>query len=290
MTKLGAFAISVLSVAVLAPQATPASAQTAPSPCTHMIESVPFRIDAPGYYCLKDNLGTSLIGGAIGVEASNVTVDCRGRSLAYATPENDAFAITGGGFGPVQDVTVRNCKIVDFASGIVFGPGSQRIQILNNDIVGARYDGIVLWASDSRVAGNRVLNGRHATGLDYSRNITVTAFQPGTPSTGNQIVNNLIAGASGNGRIWGIRLDLTNDALVSNNEIVDLQPNAGGFAMAIQVDGTGAEVINNTMTSRAGVQFGISGSPALCTRNIAIGLSNDGFAGCLRSVNDISRP
>lgn len=284
MTKTALLAFSAL----LAALALPAQAQTAT--CTQWIDTVPVDLNAPGHYCLRNSIDTGLMGGAININASGVTLDCRGRSLRHLDANNDAFGISAGGFGAVTDVKVRNCKLVDFASGIVFSPGSERVEIVNNDIVRARYDGITLWGRDSKIIGNRVIQGRAATGLDYARNITVTAFQPGVPSTGNTISNNLISGAADNSRIWGIRVDFSNGAVVHGNEIVGLQPNAGGYAIAIQIDGSDAQVSNNIMTGGTGTQYGITGVPALCTRNIALGTVNSGFASCARSVNDIELP
>ncbi|HEY5781428.1 MAG TPA: hypothetical protein VIT66_06125 [Lysobacter sp.] len=195
---------------------------------------------AASYYCLKQNIATSE-NAAIEIASSNATLDCRGRSLTRERATNDAFAIYTGN-DPVQDVTVRSCKIVNFATGILFGLRSERIQIIGNDILKAQLDGIVLWGSDSKIAGNSVIN-THNTWYDYSRNITVTAFEPGVPSWGNSITNNVVAGAYGNATIWGIRADMTESILINNNEIVDLQPNEGGFAAAINSDGTTAQVI-----------------------------------------------
>lgn len=71
---------------------------------------------------------------------------------------------------------------------------------------------------------------------DYSRNITVSAFEPGVRSTGNVISGNSLAGAHGNGTIWGIRIDMSDDALITNNNVIDLQPKDGGYAAAIVTD------------------------------------------------------
>lgn len=280
--------VSAVLFALLAASALSARAQSAS--CTQWIDTLPADLNAPGHYCLRDNVDTGLAGAAFNINASGVTLDCRGRSVRHLDAGNDAFGISAGGFGPVTDVTVRNCRLIGFATGIVFAPGSERVQILNNDIVRARYDGITLWGRDSRIVGNRILEGRAATGLDYARNITVTAFQPGTPSSGNLIANNLISGGADNSRIWGIRVDLSDGAVVHGNEIVGLEPSPGGFAIAIQIGGSGAQVSNNAMTGGDGVQFGISGSPALCTRNTAVGMTDAGFASCVRSVNDIEQP
>jgi hypothetical protein len=275
-------------LALLASSVLPAQAQG--TSCTQWIDTLPVNIDAPGHYCLRNSVDTGLVGGAFNINASGVTLDCRGRSVRHVDAGNDAFGISAGGFGPVTDVTVRNCKLIGFATGIAFSPGSERVDIVNNDIVRARYDGISLWGRDSKIIGNRILEGRAATGLDYARNITVAAFQPGIPSTGNVISNNLVSGSADNGRIWGIRVDFSNGVVVHGNEIVGLRPNAGGFAVAIQVEGSDAQVSNNAMTGGAGTQFGIAGAPALCTRNIALGMTSAGFASCTRSVNDIEQP
>lgn len=281
-----------VSLATLAGFAFPASAQTtttATSPCTQWITSVPTTITSPGYYCLKQNISTNLAGGAIGIESGDVTLDCRGRSITHTDPANDAFGITGGGFGPVHDVTVRSCKVVDFGTGILFGVGSDRIEISGNDVVRAKLDGIVLWGSNSRITGNTVL-GTHNTFYDYSRNITVTAFEPGVRSTGNVISGNTVASAHGNGAIWGIRVDMSDNALINNNNVIDLQPNEGGFSAAIVTDSATSRILNNVMMSRVGNNFGNMGSAALCSRNLAIGLTTDGFEWCTQSVNNTTQP
>lgn len=282
---------STFSVAILAASmlfSGTVSAQTATSPCTQWITSVPVTITTPGYYCLKQNITTAQTS-AIGIESSDVTVDCRGRSISFSDPTNDSFAITGGGFGPVHDVTVKSCKLVDFGTGILFGPGSERIEVTGNDIVRPKLDGIVIWGSNSRIIGNSVLS-MHNPFYDYSRNITVVASQPGVRSTGNVISGNTIAGAHGNGTIWGIRVDMSDDVLISNNNIIDLQPNEGGFAAAIVTDSTTSRILNNVMMSRNGTNYGNMGSAALCSRNLAIGLTHDGFEWCTQSVNNTSQP
>ena len=194
---------------------------------------------------------------------SAVTVDCRGRSISHQDPANDAFGITGGGFGPVHDVKVRACKLVDFGTGIVFGPGSDRVEIAGNDIVRPKLDGIVLWGSNSRITGNSVLATSNPF-YDYSRNITVTAFQPGVRSTGNVISGNTVAGAHGNGTIWGIRVDMSDDVLINNNNVLDLQPKDGGYAAAIVTDSPTSRIMNNVMMSRVGTNYGNMGSAAIC--------------------------
>lgn len=270
--------------------ATPGAAQTtATSPCTQWITEVPVTITAPGYYCLKQNINTNLVGGAIGIESSDVTVDCRGRSISHQDPANDAFGITGGGFGPVHDVKVRACKLVDFGTGIVFGPGSERVEIAGNDIVRPKLDGIVLWGSNSRITGNSVLATSNPF-YDYSRNITVTAFQPGVRSTGNVISGNTVAGAHGNGTIWGIRVDMSDDVLINNNNVLDLQPKDGGYAAAIVTDSPTSRIMNNVMMSRVGTNYGNMGSAAICSRNLAIGLTVAGFEWCTQSVNNTTQP
>jgi hypothetical protein len=261
---------------------------TATSPCTQWIQQVPYDITAPGHYCLKQNIQTDQIA-AISIYSSDVTLDCRGRSITHTDPGNDAFGINGGGFGPVHDVTIRSCKLVDFSTGITFGPGSDRIEIANNDIVRHKIDGIVLWGSNSRIVGNTVLGG-HNTYFDFGRNITVTAFEPGVRSANNVISGNVVAGAKGNGTIWAIRVDMSDNALINNNTIMDLQPTPGGYAMAIASEATDTRILNNVMMARTGDNYGNMGNAALCSRNLAIGLVTDGFQWCTQAINNTTQP
>ena len=271
--------------------AVPSRAQSVPTRklgCTQVITSLPFDIDVPGSYCL----GTSLVaaGTAYGVHirADGVTLDCKDMQLAHGNPGNEASAILGDAR---SNVVIKNCRIANFAEGIHFGPRSRGIQVLNNVISGAKLDGIVLWANGSRVIGNRVLDTHGDGQAPYQRNITITAFEPGVPSTGNLVQDNTIAGAHGTSTIYGLRLDKTNNALVMGNQFLDLQPTSGGNAYAILVDGIGARLLDNTMAARVPGNQGLSLTPGTsCSGNIAIGLADAGFTGCTSSVDNVVLP
>lgn len=257
--------------------------------CTGWIDSLPASINQAGYYCLTNNVSTSDPGGAININASGVTVDCKDYALSHADRANEATGIGGGGFGPVQDVTVKSCKLVDFATGIIFSTGSQRIQVLDNHVLRAKYDGIVLWASNSRIERNSVIN-THAPAFPYSRNITVTALEPGVPSTGNVISGNVVAGAYGNGTTWGIRADMSNDLIIDGNRVINLQVSEGGYSAAIQTDGTNVRVLNNILVGNAPGSWGNTGNPAICSGNVATGLVSDGFQWCTESTGNTVVP
>ena len=257
--------------------------------CTGWIDSLPASINQAGYYCLTNNLSTSDLGGAINIYASDVTIDCKDYSLSHTDRANEATGIGGGGFGPVQDVTVKSCKLVDFATGISFSIGSQRIQVLDNNVLRAKYDGIVLWASNSRIERNSVIN-TNAPAFPYSRNITLTALEPGVPSTGNVVSGNVVAGAHGNGTIWGIRADMSNDLIIDGNRVINLQASEGGYSAAIQTDGTNVRVVNNIIVGNSPGSWGNTGGPALCSGNVAAGLVSDGFQWCTESTGNTVAP
>ncbi len=257
--------------------------------CT-VIDALPYTITAPGNYCLVGSLKTDRADGSIHINASNVVLDCKGRALIHTVDGTRTPAISAGGTSPVTDVTVHGCKIVNYGTGISFGPRSQRITIADNDIVHSRWDGIVLWGSDSSIVDNRVMHSKYAALQDYTRSITVTAFDTGIPSVNNLISRNQISGASESLRIWGIRVDFSDDAIVSDNTISDLQARAGGSAIAIQIGGFNAQVIDNVISRRSTPVTGINGTPSLCTRNIAIGTGSNPFAACVSTVNDLWLP
>lgn len=84
---------------------------------------------------------------------------------------------------------------------------------------------------------------------------------------------------------------MSDDVLISNNQVIDLKPNDGGYASAIHTDGgANIRVISNVMMSRTGNNYGNLGSPTLCTRNIAIGLTTPGFEWCAQSTNNTVQP
>jgi hypothetical protein len=279
---------AVLAVGSLAVPSI-AAAQTSPD-CTTII-SLPYTISAPGHYCLKDNLSTNLIGGAINITSSNVTLDCRGRSMTHTDPANDATGIGAGSVHPITDVVVRSCKIINFATGINFIPRSERIEIINNEVVAPSHDGIVLWGNNSRITGNSVVGAFDRMGIGYVRTISLAPFEPGIRSTGNVISNNMITGARANNAVWGIRVDMAQDVTVNNNHITGLLPDTGGFAVSISIDSVlPPRVISNVMMSRDANATGISAGGAICSRNIAIGLVTGGYEWCGRSVNNTTVP
>jgi Right handed beta helix region len=254
------------------------------------ITSMPYTITIPGNYCLRSNLYASDFNPRIAIESSDVTLDCQGNALIHTVANNGDSAVVAGERGKVANVVVRNCKIIDFGSGIWFGPGSYKIQILNNDIIHPRYEGITLWAKDSSIIGNRLIDGRNAPGQNVASGINIVASEPGVPSTGNLISRNLISGFADNRLIFGIRVSFSNDTIVSENHIVDLRPNTDGYSTAIDVQGTNAQIINNLFRGQQGLQYGIGGFAALCTRNVAIGMDNDGFDGCTTAISNHSLP
>jgi nitrous oxidase accessory protein NosD len=283
---------AVLSIAAwTAPDAaraqTPTPPPTGAAACTQWITSVPFAITAPGYYCLKQNIATNLVGGAFTIDASDVTLDCRGRSVTHTDPNNESTGLGGGGMTPVQNVTVRGCRFIGFGTGIVFTPGSEHIEILSNDVIKYRYDAIVMWTNHTRIAGNNVLSG-------YNTDFYVMHGIVAAASDDVVIANNVVSGAQGAQWVWGIALQNATNVLVNNNQVVDLRPADGGYAVGIIVDGGSAataRVVSNVMMSRIPMSFGIDASTgATCTRNIGIGLERSGFDTCTVNVANIEQP
>ena len=86
--------------------------------CTGFIDSLPATLGTPGYWCMRKDLSTSMgSGNAINVAADDVTIDCNDFKLGgiAAGAATTAQGIAGSSR---RNVTVRNCNIRGFATGL----------------------------------------------------------------------------------------------------------------------------------------------------------------------------
>ena len=283
-------AFGLLSLALVS---SPALAQDSTNPCTAYITSIPYDINSPGHYCLKANLTTDSFRG-VNIQSSDVTLNCRNRSMTTTvrSPGSDGIVI----MGELSNVTVQNCQVNNFDRGINGNYRGTNLQVLNNHVDNAISSGISVWGNETRVVNNRVTNTQHLPD-QQSVGINLLPFEPETSAVGQELINNVVAGSRGNNQIIGIQISGATAPRVVNNHVIDLQPAGSGWAVGMWLSGwaqgattTDVSLINNTFSSRDPVTQGLWGQPKLCRGNIAVGLSQSGFANCLTNTGNTEIP
>jgi|SRR5688572_1374362 len=278
---------SAFLLLVLAITLQPASAQVLPinrkQPCT-MIAAVPYTITAPGSYCLNSNHTTAYSYG-IQIQASDVRLDCKGHAINRSVRDGGSDGITAT--SDLQNVTIQSCRIDNFDRGVNVGYRGRNFQLLNNHVDNALSIGISVWGHGARVVGNRVTNTHNIPG-QYSTGIHMLPFEPSVSATSQVVMNNVIAGSSGDAQVVGLHVSGSASPQVTGNQILDLQVADGGYGMSLWLSDwaqgahtTGVKFINNTLMSRNPDVLGVVGQPELCVNNIAIGLDNAGLSSCL---------
>jgi parallel beta-helix repeat protein len=129
---------------------TPAPTPTpTPSPTPIPITSCR-TIDAPGYYVVQNDLGSSDFSCiTITSEGSGSTLDCQGRSITGSGPSAGTQGIY---LTHANDVTIRNCHVSSYARGIYLW-SSNGIIITGNTVAENNY-GIALLDSNGTFSGN----------------------------------------------------------------------------------------------------------------------------------------
>lgn len=263
-------------------------------PC-QTIDSTPYTISTPGRYCLSGD-STSSATNAVTITSSNVIFDCSGFSLRTSTVNSGTFGVIA--YPSVENVTIQNCNIVNFGTGIAAGPLGNGLQVINNRIQNAGL-GLRVSGGGARIVGNRVIA---TSGEGVGILVSPSGGAP-TPMLGVVLLNNVVAGVASDHDSYGIWVKGLSRPQFSSNQVLDLNAAAGflgrsivlGVDPATNVSTTNASVINNTMMSRgtSPVQGLVTDGPAnaTCVGNIAIALSNSGFSSaCQTDTNNSDLP
>ncbi|KAF1718055.1 hypothetical protein CSC74_03930 [Pseudoxanthomonas yeongjuensis] len=267
-------------------------------------------ISNPGTYVLDQDL---VLEGpyhtAVRILASDVTIDCQGKSLRPASRAegNEGVFIQAA----LTGVIVTNCVIEDFTFGIRGGVGGTGLQALNNDIRNTGI-GIHLAGNGTLIAGNRIVAMDYFLGPpDRGIGILLSSFD-GTsdqPSTGAVIQDNVIVGIAGSQQAIGIEVVGSQEAKLLGNKILDLRvtgPDAMVHGISLRalyrwpkppgqdVLTTGTIIQGNELMIRqhplntfAYATDGIALEAAECVGNLSIGFATPAFAGCLVASENI---
>lgn len=260
--------------------AAPAQATDA---CTQTLDALPATIIGPGHYCLTADYTGSSIEPAIHIQSDDVTLDCQGHRLTSTLTPNPAPAIAADNRGTgVHNVVVRDCRIRNYAVGILFAAPSEDILLVDNEISRSREAAIMLWARNASIVNNRIVNPTGQAGNAYDgRGISVQPLPPGESANGIIVAGNTIVGASGDDRFWGIHAERADGIVIERNSFLDAMPPTGGVFTAVHVGGSlGARVNDNLFRSIYGSQKIVTGSAAQCERNTVFGVFVNGFLAC----------
>jgi len=131
-----------------------------------VIETLPYRITAPGTYELKKNLTVNGVDG-IDVNASNVSIDLGGNTLTQSTPGNGNGIFVSPG---LSNVSVQNGTLAGFNTGVYFGPGSGDT-LTNVQLRDIGSLGVLIKANDCLINNCTIVGatGNSATGIYISK-------------------------------------------------------------------------------------------------------------------------
>jgi hypothetical protein len=194
------FATAALGVLLGAPWPGPARADT--EACTPFFAGT---IDSPGHYCLReDHLYDGSAASPYTIVSDDVVFDCN-RHVLRKQPgmlPTTAVLVKGGR----QNVTVRNCVIDGYATGIELiastAPGARANVIADNEIINGTSVGIAVTGSNNRIERNRIAHLRPSVvGYGISL-ISTNATDVGNIIRDNQVID-LRTASNGGGYIAG---------------------------------------------------------------------------------------
>lgn len=239
---------SLASGILLALAALSAPAARAETLACTAITSLPATITTSGVYCLQQDLGSSATGNLITVAASNVTIDCNDHKIGGLSAGTEVIntAIHGG---VVNNVTVRNCTIRGFFTGIELNGAGNVVE--GNRIEAARSTGIHIQGWHSTVRDNRIYD----TGF-----YAADTYHYGISADGpNFIVDNtidaVVAPDESDDSVTGIRLSDGTGGAVIGNRVRGLIASGSGVAYGILTPfSDGLSVRDNTVVATGGLQ------------------------------------
>ena len=273
-----AVALFALALCTLAPMRVLAAESY--DNCTGFIDSVPTSISTQGTWCLRKDLATGVTSGtAINIATNNVTLDCNGFKLGGLAAGADTNTAGIGASGALN-ITVRNCNIRGFMSGIFLTSGSGHL-IEDNRLDNMTVYGMLLGGEGALVRRNRVLDTGGRPGSSASTAMAVDG----------DVIDNIVDGVfavSGATTVTGLTAS-SGGSRVRGNTIRGLAPSGGGVARGINISGVQMQVEDNNVVSTAAVNgIGIWGDAgAVCTGNKVFNYST-GLSVCIDGGGNVT--
>jgi len=232
-------ALFLLLLALIAFTPAPARAAQSYDTCTGFITTVPATIAAPGTYCVKQDLVTSMTNGdAIAINASNVTLDCND----FRIDDLGAGAATSAiGIHATNQsyVTVRHCNVRGFLYGIELadnGSGKGANIIEDNHLDGNTNVGIASSATRSIIRRNTVLDTGGTSGGFGVAGIQVS----GNSAVDDNVVSGVTSKAGSADTASGIQYSNNPsqpDGTVNRNRVSNVASSPAGTSYGIYLGG-----------------------------------------------------
>ena len=272
------------------------------------IQQVPTVITNESVYCLRKNLRIGeIVGSAIEIAVSNVTIDLNGFILGRKTakPDTSVIGITAAS---KKNITIKNGTIRGFKEGIYLSGdaltgGGHLIEDLLLDENTLR--GIRLRGNGSVVRKNRISNTGRTDAPSHSQAIKVG-------DRGNKIIDNEIFNTRSLNAykipvvVDGISAREAEGVIISGNRITDtgsgvvFDPDYLSQLTAISVSASSSKaviknnIINNSFDSNAVVQTGIISAfevsnQALCSGNVVFNFART-IVQCIDAGDNVEVP
>ena len=258
MNRITCNALLLLALGLLAGLPRVAHAAQSYDNCTGFITSLPTTITSQGTWCLKQDLSTAITNGmAINISTNNVTIDCNdfkigGLAAGAGTQAEGIYAAA------VQNVTVRNCNIRGFATGIYLGHYGGFV-VEDNRLDGNTEYGMYVYGDGSVVRRNRVFDtgGSSVVSSATARGIATVYSVDVLDNT----VSGVTATVGNNGSAYGISAQLNDGGSINGNRVRAVLADGTGQASGIAFSGgssrntiRGNDVIGS---SAPGINYGV---------------------------------
>jgi hypothetical protein len=250
------------------------------------VATVPTTITTQGIYCLTADLSTAITSGsAIQIDTNNVTLDCNGYKLGGLAAGAGTTAVGIGASGR-SNITVRNCSVRGFRTGLSFSGSGHAVE-------DSRFDantriGVKVVGDGSVIQRNLVLNTGGNTANQDPRGIET--------SEDVDVIDNTVAGVTATGGsgdpAYGI-FALTNTAgSISGNRVRNVLADGGGTPIGIwPILSTRATVSGNHLSNPATSGTGIvcDGVEVTVTvKNVVNGYATGIHSNCVDGGNVIN--
>ncbi len=245
--------------------------------CGTIIASVPTVITTAGVYCLNHDVNTAITSGnAITINSNNVTLDCNGYKIGGLAAGATSTAHGVGSDLTRQNITVRNCGVRGFYTGIALLGGAGHL-VADNRLDNNLVFGIVVGGYHNLIEHNRVYDTGGFSGGNFGFGIDASG----------DVIDNIVDGtfgATANNSAYGIEMD-GDGTEARGNRVSGLLATGTGSATGLDVFGVGVTVRDNSIAVPAASQGnGIAGLSA--TDTVCIGNTTLKFATAITQCQD----
>jgi len=245
--------LALLGVLTASSHIGPASAET--NNCTN-ITSIPTVITTQGVYCLKQHVSSALSSGtAISVTVNNVTIDCNDFKVGNLAAGPSTTAVGISAIDRVN-ITVRNCGIRGFKTGVSLVNGDYRVE--DNRFDHNTHTAILVSGDGSAIRRNEIIDtgGSTVPALDQFQAINGL----GDVDVIDNTINGVVATAGGNGDVYGILTQDMDAGTIKGNRVRNLAKDGTGLRRAIwNQGGNRVTVEGNTVVLDAALVVGEAG-------------------------------